>query len=125
LEPMSLSAAFAEPRRDGSIRRIDEFGRFYVRFTWLICPVLAFGVFLLGFRQKIGPHAWRPFAIAIAFTLPLLGDVPSWIFMPLGIAGAMAARSVVVLLLMMWSIGAMRISSRSHYAVEDSVAVAG
>jgi hypothetical protein len=102
------------------ISRMNDFGRFYYRLLTLACPLLGFGMFWLGSRHKIGGQLWKPLAIAIVF-IPLAGLI-SGCFTLIGLSGpaAQAARAVVVLLLMIWSVGAIRISGWGQKAIEGS-----
>jgi hypothetical protein len=98
--------------------RMNDFGRFYYRFLTLACPLLGFGMFWLGSRHKIGGQLWKPLAIAIVF-IPL-GGLFSGGFTVIGLSrpAAEAARAVVVLLLMIWSVGAIQISRWGQKAIE-------
>jgi hypothetical protein len=123
LEPMSILTASMESQSVNGIRRVEQFSRFYSRSVFLICPLLGFGLFWLGTRQKIGLQVWKPLAIAILFSTPLGALISDVVFRSLGMSKplAEAGRAMVVLLLMMWSIGAFRISTWRHKAVQESI----
>ena len=93
----------------------DEFGEFYARLIFLVFPLVGLGLFWLGTRWKVGKQLWKPLAIALLFTTPVEGLVAvSFQVLGLNIATAEAARSMVVLLLMLLSIGAVRFPRASH-----------
>jgi hypothetical protein len=98
----------------------DEFGRFYAVLVFLVCPLIGFGIFWLGSQQKIGMQLWKPLAIAIIFATPLERLLRSG-FSEVGLdmLWAEVIRTTLVLLLMMWSVGAMR----NHSAVHEPVRI--
>jgi hypothetical protein len=105
------------------MNHINAFGRFYVYFVSLACPLIGFGVFAAVSRQKIGWQWWRPLAIAVLFATPLQEMLHrGFRALGLGEPAAEPARTAVVLLFMIWSIGAIRISGRRpNKAIEGSV----
>jgi hypothetical protein len=123
LEPMSILSASMETHSVNGIRRVEQFSRFYSRSVFLICPLLGFGLFWLASRRKIGLQVWKPLAIAILFSTPLQALISDVVFRSLGVSRPMAeaGRAMVVLLLMMWSIGGIRIPTGRQRAVTESV----
>jgi hypothetical protein len=93
------------------LSHVDEFGRFYAYLVFLICPLIGFGIFWLGSEQRIGSQLWKPMAIAVVFATPLQ-ELLRQSFRTVGLSEPMAeaGRATVVLLLMIWSVGAIRIS---------------
>jgi len=98
----------------------DEFGQFYFRLVWWTCPLIGFFVFRLGSGQKLGRQVWKPLAIAILFAIPPLAPLLIASFRILGPAGAVAARCIVVLILMIWSIEKAQDSEYSGKTIEAS-----
>jgi hypothetical protein len=83
----------------------NAFAEFYIRFVMLVFPLLGLGVFRLGSRRRIGKDIWKPVIIAVVFTAQLEGLVfVIFKLLGLGAATAEAARAIVVLGLMIWSI---------------------
>ena len=79
-------------------------------------------MFWLGSRHKIGRQFWKPMVIAIAFTTPLEGLLTaSFQVVGLSISMAEAARAVVVLLFMIWSVGGIQFPGRRQKTIEESV----
>ncbi len=85
---------------------IRDFGWFYAPVVQFLCPVIGFALFWLLSRHKVGPRIWKPTAIAVLLAVPsaYIGLVPGsalpWVEM---------ARTLVVLLLMVYSVGALHI----------------
>jgi hypothetical protein len=100
------------------LSHIRDFGGFYAHTVHLICPLIGFALFWIVSRHQVGSKVWKPVAIALLLTIP-----PSFSSLASDYAtpGVEAARSILVLLLMLWSVGAIRISS-SHRT--ESVATA-
>ena len=105
-------AVWAQLRGFEPMSHLEEFGRFYAYLVILSCPLIGFGIFCLGSRQKISEQWWKPFAIAILFTAPL-GDLISQSFWISGLDRpvAEAARATIVLLLMIGSVGGIQITA--------------
>jgi hypothetical protein len=49
---------------------IQDFGRFYAPAVQLICPLIGFTLFWILSRHKLGPHLWKPLAIASLLAVP-------------------------------------------------------
>jgi Na+-transporting methylmalonyl-CoA/oxaloacetate decarboxylase beta subunit len=98
----------------------DEFGRFYAAFVFLLCPLIGFAIFWLGSKHRIGGQLWKPLAIATIFATPLERLMRSG-FSTIGLdmLWGEVIRTALVLLLMIWSVGAMR----NHSAIHDPVRV--
>jgi hypothetical protein len=96
---------------------IRDFGWFYAPAVQLICPLLGFALFWILSRHKMDTHIWKPLAIAFLLSIPTG-------FVGLLSAGALpwveAARTLLLVLLMVWSAGAMRTSIR-YTAIGSSV----
>lgn len=96
-----------EPLMDGRhLSHVEEYGRFVAPVVLVGWPLLGFAVFWLMSRCALGRHWWRPLAIVIAVPL---GEVFHMAFRSVGLDEpvAEAARSAVVFLLMVASIGAV------------------
>jgi len=90
---------------------IDAFGHFYAHAVRLICPLIGFSLFWMVSRRKVGSEFWKPIGIALLLTFPL-GSIA---FVPiqalgLGYPWSEMVRTLVVVLSMVWSVGAIRIS---------------
>lgn len=101
---------------------VEEFGGFYAYLVLLTCPLIGFAVFWVVSRPEVGWQFWKPFAVAIAFAPPAQQFMRHG-FLALGMdePAAEAARAVVVLLLIIFSIAAFRISGWRQRASEQSV----
>ncbi len=88
---------------------IRDFGVFYAPTIQLICPLVGFALFWTISRHKVGLNIWKPLMVAILLALPpVLNDVVSRDAVPL----VEAARTILVTLLMIWSVGAIGIPGR-------------
>ncbi len=92
---------------------VEEFGNFYLRFVWLICPLVGFAVFWMDSRREIGPRFWLALAIGVVSALSPLGLPLTRVFLTLGVVAAETLRCLSVLFLMIWSSGAIRLVGRS------------
>ena len=99
---------------------IRDFGSFYAQTVHLICPLIGFALFWIVSRHKVGIKVWKPLAIVILLTIP-----PSFSTLAPGYATpwAEAARTFLIVLLMVWSVGAIGIS-RPHMPTTESLATA-
>ena len=99
---------------------IRDFGGFYAQTVHLICPLIGFALFWIVSRHKVGITIWKPLAIALLLSIP-----PSFSNLAPGYAipWAEAARTVLIVLLMVWSVGAIRIS-KPHISTTESLATA-
>ena len=87
---------------------VRDFGQFYAPAVELICPLLGFGVFWIISRHKVGLKFWKPVAIVTLLAIPrgYLAVVP-WTALPI----VEVARTLFIVALMMWSVGAIRLRS--------------
>lgn len=103
---------------------IHDFGRFYAQTVHLICPLIGFALFWIVSRHKVGINFWKPIGIALLLTIP-----PSFIalapFYALGLKEPWVevVRTLLIVLLMVWSVGAIRIS-KPHTPTTESLATA-
>jgi hypothetical protein len=99
---------------------IHDFGRFYAPTVQLICPLIGFVLFWIISRHKLGTDIWKPVAIALLLTIPsgyidlVPGYALPWVEM---------ARTILIVLLMVWSAGAIKIS-RPHSSTAESLVTA-
>ena len=75
----------------------------------MICPLIGFVVFWMMSRYRVGKNLWRPLVVALLLAVPA-GFVA--LFPAYAIPWVEVARTSLVALLMMWSVGAMRVSKR-------------
>jgi hypothetical protein len=86
---------------------IRDFGQFFAPTVQLICPLIGFALFWIFSRHKVGISLWKPVAIALLLTVPtgyidlVPGNALPWVEV---------ARTILVVLLMVWSVGALRTS---------------
>jgi hypothetical protein len=107
-----------------SMSHIRDFGNAYAHMVHLICPLIGFALFWIVSRHHVGTNVWKPMAIVMMLAVPpyaiaaapfyALGFKEPWIEM---------ARTLLVMLLMVWSVGAIRIS-RPHASTAESLATA-
>jgi hypothetical protein len=102
------------------LSHIRDFGAFYAPTVQLGCPLLGFALFRTLSRHKVGMRFWRPPAIAVLLFLStrFIDSVPDY-----ALPWVEAARTVLVTLLMVWSVGAIRFP-RPRTASTDSLATA-
>jgi hypothetical protein len=88
------------------LSHIRDFGHFYATTVHLTCPLVGFLLFWIASRRKVGISLCKPLAIASLLTLPngYTTSVPGY-----ALPWVEAARTILVLLLMLWSVGAIRI----------------
>ena len=84
-----------------------EFGRQFFGFVIFGCPMLAFGVFALAARLRLGWRWWRPVTVAVAMTVPAMAFYNPLRTLGLDQASAETVRALVVYALMVWSAGAL------------------
>jgi hypothetical protein len=99
---------------------IRDFGGFYAQTVHLICPLIGFALFWIVSRHKVGTKVWKPLAIALLLTIPptfgslVSSDATPWVE---------AARTVLIVLLMVWSVGAIKLS-KPHISTTKMLASA-
>ena len=99
---------------------IRDFGGFYAQTVHLICPLIGFALFWIVSRHKVGLSVWKPLAIALLLTIPpsfsdlVSVDATPWVE---------AARTVLIVLLMVWSVGAIKLP-KPHSSTAKSLATA-
>lgn len=85
---------------------IRDFGHFYAPTVQLICPLIGFALFWFFSRNRVGINFWKPIAIALLLAVPTG-------FTALTSAYALpwveVARTILVMSLMVWSVGALKI----------------
>jgi hypothetical protein len=97
---------------------IRDFGQFYAPTIHLVCPLIGFALFWILSRHKVGINFWKPMAIALLLTIPPgLSDLASRDATP----WVEVARTTLIVFLMVWSVGAIRISK--HGAPTTSLAI--
>ncbi len=83
-----------------------DFGWFFAPTSQVICPLIGFALFWAISRYRVGRNLWKPGAIALLAAIPngyidlVSGDALPWIE---------AARTMLIVLLMVWSVGSVRI----------------
>ena len=99
---------------------IRDFGRFYAPTVQLICPLIGFALFWILSRHKVGINFWKPMAIALLLTIPsgYIALVPGY-----ALPWVEVARTILIVLLMVWSVGAIRISM-PHTSTTESLSTA-
>jgi hypothetical protein len=99
---------------------IRDFGYFYAPTIQLLCPLIGFALFRIVSRHKAGMNVWRPLAIAMLLAIPpTLSDMAPRDATP----WVEAARTILIVLLMGWSVGAIRVP-KPHTKTEESLATA-
>ena len=84
---------------------IRDFGSFYAPMVQLLCPLLGFALFLMISRHRVGQNVWKPVSIAALLAIPF-GYIS---VLPIdAIPWMEAARTILVILLMACSVGAIR-----------------
>jgi hypothetical protein len=82
---------------------IRDFGRFYAPAVQLLCPLIGFALFRIISRHKVGLQWWKPVTIALLvavlpdFSAFASRDATPWVEV---------ARTILVVVLMLWSVGA-------------------
>lgn len=103
---------------------IDDFGRFLAYAVFLLCPLIGFLAYSLVSGSRVSLQWWKPLTIAIAFATPLQHAIhdPA---MSLGLKEPLAegVRATVVFVLMLWSVGAIKIPRWLRPQVPQSAAV--
>jgi len=101
----------------------EEFARFFMRATLLGVPLIGFVLFWLAFGDRIGKQLWKPLLVLLVFATPVERFIASG-FQSLGfdVPAAEAARSIVVLMLMIVSTKHFRLVPRKP---EDTPPVSG
>ncbi len=90
-----------------SMSHIRDFGPFFAPAVQLICPLIGLALFCTISRHRVGIHIWKPLAIALLLAIPngyinlVPGHALPWVEV---------ARTILIVLLMVWSVGAFRIS---------------
>jgi hypothetical protein len=85
---------------------IHDFGRFYAPTVQMTCPLIGFAIFWILSRHKLGIDFWKPMAIALLLTIPTsyIARVPGY-----ALPWVEVARTILIVMLMVWSVGAIRI----------------
>lgn len=100
---------------------IRDFGHIYASTIQLVCPLIGFALFRVMSGHKVGIGFWKPLAIALLLTIPPgFSDLVSSYATP----WAEAVRTILIILLMAWSVGAIRIS-KPHTWTAESLATVG
>jgi hypothetical protein len=99
---------------------IRDFGGFYAHTVHLICPLIGFALFWILSRHKVGINVWKPIAIALLLTIPstFTALAPSY-----AIPWVEVARTILIVLLLVWSVGAFKLS-KPHISTPESLATA-
>ena len=96
---------------------IRDFGGFYAQTVHLICPLIGFALFWILSRYKVGTKVWMPLTIALLLDVsPVLSTLTFGPF-------SEAARTVLIVLLMVWSVGAIKLP-KPHSSTAKSLATA-
>jgi len=97
---------------------IRDFGQFFAPTVQLICPLIGFVLFRIISRDKVGIHFWKPLAIATLLAIPngYIDHVPVY-----ALPWVEVVRTILVVLMMVWSVGALRVS-RPHTSTTASLA---
>ena len=99
---------------------IRDFGGFYAQTVHLICPLIGFALFWIVSRHKVGINFWKPIGIALLLSIPpSFSDLASRYATP----WVEVVRTILIVLLMGWSVGAIRIS-KPHTPTTESLATA-
>lgn len=104
------------------LSHIRDFGQFFAPAVHLICPLIGFALFRIFSRRQVGIHLWKPLAIALLLAIPngFIGLVPGY-----ALPWVEAARTILVVLSMVWSVGALRVTGgRPHASSTESPATA-
>ena len=90
------------------LSHVEQFGGFFGHAVLFACPLLGLCVFWLTSRHNVGWQLWKPLILALAFPLD---ELIRQAFRSGGLNEPLAetARGLVVFLLMLWSVGAIRI----------------
>jgi hypothetical protein len=98
---------------------IHDFGRFYAPAVQLICPLIGFLLFWILSRHKVGINLWKPLAIAWLPAMPLgyIDLVPGYV-----LPWVEVARTLLIVLVMVWSVGAIGIFRPRTPAAESLAA---
>ena len=89
-----------------SMSHVRDFGWFFAPTSQVICPLVGYALFWAISRYRVGRNLWKPLAIALLAAVPnayinlVPGHALPWIE---------AARTMLVVLLMVWSVGALRL----------------
>jgi hypothetical protein len=87
---------------------IRDFGHFYAPTIQLICPLIGFALFWILSRHNVGIEVWKPLAIVL---LPAIAPGFSDLAPGYAIPWVEVARTILIVLLMVWSVGAIGISN--------------
>ena len=103
-----------------AMTHVRDFGHFFAPTVQVICPLIGFAVFWIISRQQVGIRCWRPVAIALLLAIPngYIDLVPGY-----ALSWVEAGRTSLVVLLMVWSVGAPRLSG-PHTSTTESLATA-
>ena len=88
---------------------IRDFGGFYALTVRLLCPLIGFALFWVFSRCRVGRNIWKPMAIAWILLTPIqLVILKPLLALGLGVSGAETMRTLLLVLAMIWSVGALR-----------------
>ena len=92
-----------------SMSHIRDFGGFYALTVQLLCPLIGFAIFWTISGYNVGRNIWKPMAIALILATPLqLVIFKPFLTLGLGLSGAETARTLLLVLAMVRSVGAFR-----------------
>ena len=99
---------------------IRDFGQFFAPTVQLICPLIGFALFWAISGHKVGIKFWKPLVIASLLAIPngYVDLVPYY-----ALSWVEVGRTILVVLLMVWSVGALRIS-KPHTSTTGLLATA-
>ena len=88
---------------------IEAFGRFYALTVHLLCPLIGFALFWTISRYNVGRNIWKPTAIALLLLTPLQQVILTPLLaLGVGESWAETTRTLLLVLAMVWSVGAFR-----------------
>jgi hypothetical protein len=105
----------------------QQFGQFYRETVNVLCPLVGFALFWIASRYRIGIDAWRAIMIFLALTFtPLAVITPETVLLwGISFSYSEAIHAGITVMLMVWSVGALKIrhcnplkflNSRAAYA---------
>lgn len=89
-----------------SMSHVRDFGWFFAPTSQVVCPLVGFTLFWTISRCRVGRNLWKPLAIALLAAIPnaYIHLVPAH-----ALPWVEAARTMLIVLLMVWSVGALRL----------------
>jgi hypothetical protein len=92
-----------------SMSHIQNFGWFYAGTVHILCPLIGFALFWMISRYNVGRNIWKPLAIALIMVTPLqLVMLKPLLALGVGESVAETIRTLLLVLAMVWSVGAFR-----------------